>query len=341
MKKEISTEKLTKEINDTLIHKAFVVRSGNYLAAYLTKHNRSVDAIRLMKRCHDHDASKLRNTEEFMYLASIVDEIDSMHDVEHVLSTKQQEAIKLHWKRNSHHPEHYDSPNDMSDLDLLEMACDCHARSKQYKTNLIEYIDAQQEIRFHFDREHFEKLRNYCLILVELTKKDNYSVVGEMIIPTAISFDIKDSTLKKLENFDETCYVDCIKTDRLYMEKKDVADFASVDYTIYLRDENVPIGYISLKFNAHIEYKIYESYAGLDYAIEALAKFIEVSSFNELFVIVRRDNKSMLGELAALDFEITNETDCTYTCRFRKKENKRVLGEEEHCKIGLSLIKTQ
>ena len=107
------------------------------------------------------------------------------------------------------------------------------------------------------------------------------------------------------------------------MEKKDIADFASVDYTIYLREENIPVGYISLKFNAHIEYKIYESYVGHDYAIEALAKFIEVSSFNELFVIVRKDNQVMLSELAALDFEITNQTDCTYTCRFRKRDVKK------------------
>lgn len=338
MKKEISTEKLTREINDTLIHKAFVVRSGNYLAAYLAKNNRSVDAIRLMKRCHDHDASKLRNTEEFMCLASIVDEIDLMHDVEHVLSSKQQEAIKLHWKCNSHHPEHYDSPNDMSDLDLLEMACDCHARSKQYKTNLLEYIDAQQKIRFHFDREHFEKLRNYSAILMELTKKDDYSIVEKMVIPTDISFNIKDSTLKKLENFDETCYVGCIKTEHLYMEKKDVADFASVDYTIYLREENIPVGYISLKFNALIEYKIYESYVGHDYAIEALARFIEVSSFNELFVIVRKDNQVMLSELAALDFEITNQTDCTYTCRFRKRDVKKI-NDDKVAKNALVLVK--
>ena len=87
-----------------------------------------------------------------------------------MLEIKQQEAIKLHWKRNSHHPEHYDSPNDMSDLDLLEMACDCHARSKQYKTNLIEYIDAQQEIRFHFDREHFESCK-FCDGFVDTYKR--------------------------------------------------------------------------------------------------------------------------------------------------------------------------
>jgi len=320
MKKEINTEKLTKEINDTLIHRACVMRSGVYLASYLTRHNRSVDASRLIARCAAHDLSKLQNTEEFMSLASIVDEMDTMHDVEHVLSAKQQDAIRLHWKKNSHHPEHYDSPNDMSDLDLLEMACDCHARSKQYGTNLLEYIDAQQDIRFHFDKEHLRKLRAYCLILMELTRKDNYE--HELKTGVPITFDIKDSTMRRLENFDEVCYVDCIKTDRLYLEKKDTADFASVAYSIFLRSDNAEIGYISLKFNAHVEYKIFESYLGCGYGSEALTKFIEISSLDELFVIVRKENLLMIRDLSKIGFKVTNETDCTYTFRYRKPVKK-------------------
>ena len=124
-----------------------------------------------------------------MSLASIVDEIDEMHNVKHKLSDKQRKAIMLHWKRNSHHPEYYDNPNDMSELDLLEMACDCHARSKQYGTSLLEYIDIQQNIRFNFDREHFRKLRSYCVALVELTKNDDYS---SLLNPDMkLSFDLR------------------------------------------------------------------------------------------------------------------------------------------------------
>jgi len=169
--KTIDTEKLSREMNDTLIHRACVMRSGEYLARYLIYKNRSVDAVRLLGRCSIHDISKIQNTEEFMSLASIVDEIDTMHNIEHVLSAKQEEAIRLHRKRNSHHPEYYDSPNDMSELDLLEMACDCHARSRQYQTDLIAYIEIQQGLRFHFDNEHFRKLKSYCTALVELTKQ--------------------------------------------------------------------------------------------------------------------------------------------------------------------------
>ena len=138
--KTIDTHKLSKEINDTLIHRACVMQSGKYLSRFLIHRNRSVDAMRLIGRCSVHDMSKIQNTEEFMALASIIDEIGDMQNVSHVLSAEQVNAIRLHWKRNSHHPEYYENPNDMSELDLLEMACDCHARSKQYGTDLIEYI---------------------------------------------------------------------------------------------------------------------------------------------------------------------------------------------------------
>ena len=175
--RQIDTDKLSREMNDALIHRACVMRSGQYLARYLIHRNRSVDAIRLIGRCSVHDISKIQNTEEFMSLASIVDDIDSMQNINHVLSEEQTNAIKLHWSRNSHHPEYYDNANDMSDLDLLEMACDCHSRSKQFKTDLLEYINVQQELRFHFDSEHLSRLKAYCKALVELTKDDDYADV--------------------------------------------------------------------------------------------------------------------------------------------------------------------
>lgn len=314
--KQIDTEKLSKEMNDTLIHRACVMRSGMYLARYLIHRSRSVDAIRLLVRCSIHDISKMQNTEEFMSLASIVDQIDTMHDIKHVLSEEQENAIRLHRKRNSHHPEYYDSPNDMSDLDLLEMACDCHARSKQYHTNLLEYIEIQQDLRFHFDNEHYRKLRTYCMALVELTKNDDFSeILNEN---NRIRFDLKDSTMNMLENFDEDCYIDCIKTDRLYLRKESTPDFASVGYAIYLREDNTEIGYISVKFNNYIEYKIYENFIGNGYTLEAMSKFIETSTMNELYVVARKGNECAKTDLEKLGFKPMEATETTITYRYKK-----------------------
>lgn len=318
--KRIDTEKLSKEMQDTLVHRACVMRSGEYLASYLIKTNRSVDAIRLLGRCSVHDISKIQNTEEFMALASIIDDIYQMSDIEHVPTPEQIEAKTLHWKHNSHHPEYYESPNDMSDLDLLEMACDCHARSRQYGSDLIAYIRVQQEIRFHFDHEHLRKLLEYCTVLVELTKNDDY--VGVLNGNAPLCFNLKDSTMEMLEEFDEDCYIDLIKTDRLYLQKEETPDFASVVYIIYLREDNTEIGYISLKFNKYIEYKIYENYLGNGYTIEALTKFIETSSMEELFISVRNDNVCMNEDVVKLGFLPYERTDSTIVYVYRKPVKK-------------------
>ena len=316
--KTIDTLKLSKEMNDTLVHRACVMRSGQYLSRFLIHRNRSVDAIRLIGRCSVHDMSKIQNTEEFMSLASIVDQMDDMQNVEHVLSQEQVNAIKLHWKKNSHHPEYYDSPNDMSEMDLLEMACDCHARSKQYCTDLIEYITIQQEIRFKFDNDHFRKLRVYCLALVEMTKNDDYS---QLLNPdTVLCFDLKDSTMKSLERFDEAGYLEYISTDRLFLSKENNPDFASVVYSINLREDNTEVGYVSVKCNGVMEYKIYEGFRGNGYGPEALSKIIECTHMDELFIILKKDNDISKEAVLSVGFVPVEDGEATTTYKYKKND---------------------
>ena len=318
--KNIDTEKISKEINDALMHRACVMRSGKYLAKYLIHCNRSVDAIRILARCSIHDISKIQNAEEFLSLASIVDQIDSMHDVNHVLSSTQQDAIKLHWKHNSHHPEYYDSSNDMSELDIMEMACDCHARSKQYGTNLIEYITNQQKLRFNFDSRHFFMLKRYCLVLVELTKEDDYSIV--LNDDYNIEFDFKDSMMRRLENFDDSLYEDRIKTDRLYLKKESTPDFASVAYTINTREENDEIGYITLKFNGHLEFKIYENYYNNGYLAESVSSFLEATNLENIFVVVRREDTNLISIFESIGFKIGETSAEQVNLRYRREEKQ-------------------
>ena len=314
--KTIDTEKLSKEMNDTLVHRACVMRSGQYLSRFLIHRNRSVDAIRLIGRCSVHDMSKIQNTEEFMALASIVDEISDMQNVEHILSKEQVNAIRLHWKRNSHHPEYYDNPNDMSEMDLLEMACDCHARSKQYGTDLIEYITVQQDLRFHFDREHFRKLKAYCTALVEMTKDDDYS---QLLNPdTVLCFDLRDSTMKSLERFDEVGYLDYISTDRLFLTKENNPDFASVVYSINKREDNTEVGYVSVKCNGVMEYKIYEGFRGNGFGPEALSKIIECTHMDELFIILKKENDISKEAVLSIGFVPVEHGDSTVTYRYKK-----------------------
>ena len=311
---KIDTIKLSKEMNDTLVHRACVMRSGQYLSTYLIHNNRSIDAIRLLGRCSVHDISKIQNTEEFISLASIIDEIGQMADVDHVQTRKQVDAKKLHWLHNSHHPEYYESPNDMSELDLLEMACDCHARSKQMGTDLIEFIDKQQELRFKFDSDHFKKLKKYCMALVELAKHDDYSSALNMEMP--IEFCLRDTTVAMLDKFDESEYASYVYTDRLYLRKENNPDFASIVYSVHLKDENTEIGHISLKCNGFLECKIFENYLGNGYYLESLEKVMELTSMQQLFIIIKKDNIGAREVIEQLGY------DNNVTYRFKRPVKK-------------------
>ncbi len=320
--KNVDTEKISQEINDALKHRACVMRSGKYLSSYLIHCNRSVDAIRLLARCSIHDISKIQNTEEFLSLASIVDQMDSMHDTSHVLSTAQQDAIRLHWKNNSHHPEFYDNSNDMSDLDIMEMACDCHARSRQYGTDLMEYITKQQELRFHFDTRHFYMLKRYCQVLVDLTINDDYSTVLSDDI--SIQFNFKDSTMSMLETFDDSVYQENIHTERLFLRKGTTADFASVAYSINTKEDNNEIGYISMKFNGAMECKIFQNYKGNGYGREAISKFVELANVNPVVMTIRREDVDNVEMLKDIGFVVGEYVGDLVTLRYYKEEVKKL-----------------
>ena len=313
---EISVELIAKELNDTLLHRQYVMRSGQYLANYLFSHNRGIDALELLRRCAVHDISKISNTPEFMSLASIVDEIGEMHDVSHTLSETQKEAIRLHWEANSHHPENYDSPNDMTDNDLQEMACDCHARSKQHGTNLLDFINVQQEVRFHFNKEHFEKLKFYCNILCRLTVNDDYSCVRNLFIP--IKVDLKDSTIETMEHFDEICYPKVLETDRLLLQRESAVGLATVGYVMRSKENHEQVGEIKLKCNGFFEFKIYEEFIGQYYASEAIRKIVEVSKM-KVFRMTANKNDQYRSDVAhEAGFSKSDITEDTFEFKLKK-----------------------
>ena len=313
----ISIVKITTEINDILLHRSYVMRSGEYLANYLIFHERSVDALRLIGRCCIHDISKIQNTKEFLLLASISDNMGYMQDINHELSDIEREAICEHWKHNSHHPEYYQDPNDMSELDIMEMACDCHARSKQFKTNLLEYLEAQQRIRFHFDENHYRMLKRYATILVEQTKDDDYHKIGEIQIPHQFNF--KDSTLKMLEHFDDSTYKNEYKTERLTLSKVNHSDFATIVYKVLI--DSTPIGYIAIKGNGYIDCNIYREYIGYGYTYEALSKMVGETPLSALLYQINKGFNEPHETLNALGFDKIKETDCTETYKLIKKND--------------------
>ena len=150
---------------DTLIHKEYVEKSCEKLASYLDRTGAVEHAKMLRERAKIHDNSKISFEDEMSALASLINDKSTLRDSTKQLSQIKQDAIKLHWKHNTHHPEHFKSPTDMSRLDVMEMCCDWHARSTQYQTNFLEFVKKRQEDRFHFPEWMFSEILHYCEIL--------------------------------------------------------------------------------------------------------------------------------------------------------------------------------
>lgn len=159
-------EKEVKEmLKDTAIHKTLVMESCLKLAQYFEELGQDTMAIELVHRGAYHDNSKFE-AEELNALASIINDKSCLEDASSQLSELKEKAIALHWKNNSHHPEFYTDCSQMSTLDRAEMACDMHARSVQFKTDLISFFKTRQENRFHFPQEMYEEILTYMRYLV-------------------------------------------------------------------------------------------------------------------------------------------------------------------------------
>lgn len=152
---------------DTFIHKKFVEKSTQKLANYLLSIRAENHAKELIERGKNHDISKITCEDELRALSMIINDKTSLKDANNTLSQFKQDSIKLHWKHNSHHPEHFKTPIDMKKIDIMEMVCDWYARSMQYETDFLEYVKTNQEKRFHFPEFMFAEIWHYCEILAK------------------------------------------------------------------------------------------------------------------------------------------------------------------------------
>ena len=315
----LSPEKMTHELQDIIIHRECVLRSGTILAEELKKQGKGGYSTALLLRCFEHDMSKLQNLSEFLSLASIVHHLDEMSDVGHQLSDYEKMAISEHQKNNKHHPEYYENPNDMSRLDIMEQVADCHARGKQFKSDSVsEFFKKNVGTRWAFDEQHQMWIRQYSEILDDLTRGDFYRDIVEQHYD--LGFNFTDRTVELLENFDATPFVDYLYTDRLYLKLNRKSDFATTTYEIHLKDINTQIGFVDLTYSGELMFKIYENYKGLGYLREAMSKLIETANMDNFFIYIQKNNAQAIDCIQSLGFVIddTHVSDSTFKFRYTK-----------------------
>ena len=153
---------------DTFIHKDYVMMVCSKFTEWLKTQGLEDDAKALMERAIVHDASKIENKDEFRALTSIVNDKSCLKNASSQLSIFKQDSIELHWKHNRHHPEHFSNCEEMNRIDRMEMVCDWMARSIQYKSNLLEFVETRQAERFHFPELMYDEIYHWCKVLVSL-----------------------------------------------------------------------------------------------------------------------------------------------------------------------------
>ena len=162
---------MVKQIEDTINHKKLFMDSANLLFKMLVRIGEDEMAIALIRRAAVHDNSKF-SLEEIDALSKIADKQekdDGFTNPDYKLNNEQLDLISIHWKNNRHHPEHFDSVYDMTTLDVLEMVCDWHARSVEFGTDLIEFVEHRQKNRFHFPPELFDSILRLCKLMVAVS----------------------------------------------------------------------------------------------------------------------------------------------------------------------------
>ena len=138
-------------VQETLEHKRLVER---FLELMITL---------IKARAETHDESKLLEPERSIFTLFSRKLINNKYgDNDYETNKKLMEkALKHHYDRNSHHPEHYPNGiNGMDLIDLMEMLCDWKAAGMRHKDGDIMYSIEKCSERFHIEPQLKEILIN-------------------------------------------------------------------------------------------------------------------------------------------------------------------------------------
>lgn len=107
------------------------VRDCLAVMASVTEHS-----VALAERARVHDASKFTPEERIPYIwlteSHRCRRAGEPFEYPDGMEARVREAIRHHVTTNRHHPEFHDDPNEMTDVDLIEMVCDWTAMAQEF-----------------------------------------------------------------------------------------------------------------------------------------------------------------------------------------------------------------
>lgn len=129
-------------------------------------------AIDLIRRAHNHDASKLVKPEVEIfdeYTPKLREMTYGSDEYKEALAEMTEKGLGHHYRENDHHPEHFENGiHDMGLVELIEMFCDWWAATERHNDgNLHESIEKNAE-RFGYGSE-LKRILSNTIGSVEIT----------------------------------------------------------------------------------------------------------------------------------------------------------------------------
>lgn len=142
-------------VNDLIRHIEIVRESSIIIGNILIEQGRQVLGHDVIRRGHAHDLSKFTGIERLF-----------LHQKKKVNKKNLELAIQQHVTTNDHHPEFFENGmDDMNEAQLIEWCCDVYARSAQFGTDLMEWVDNVAVKRFNIKNEQYELIVKYLKCL--------------------------------------------------------------------------------------------------------------------------------------------------------------------------------
>jgi len=199
------------QMEDILSHRKAVQHVADHLIHFYLNNNEVGLALAIGKRAAEHDASKFEK-DEYLGMCSDTRTIAQMGDDDKgvkidpwkAMGPEKRKAVRLHYQRNRHHPEHFPGnryETDMTQLDVIEMCIDWYARSIQFNNNPIEFLEIVRNDRYNFSDAFYAKVKS-CLELIEVLISTG---IGKDHRADFCETEVGEKIFKKFETFKRSC----------------------------------------------------------------------------------------------------------------------------------------
>ena len=128
----------------------------------ITEKMDDLNKVELMARAKEHDKSKYSKEEYIPYIWITWYHKEKKNGFEYPSGIEKitEGAWKHHKKVNSHHPEHYNKPSDMSNEDIAEMVADWMAMSQEFDNSLKLWADKNVGGKWKFNTDQVKLIYN-------------------------------------------------------------------------------------------------------------------------------------------------------------------------------------